>query len=77
VTVPLRGPLAVVAALRSDEPLDLPLHRLVQHRQPRVHSEREQTFLRLPGDPCQRQLNMLRQLQPGSLLLGLDDLDTV
>jgi len=64
-------------ALRADDPLDLPLHRLVQHRQPRVHSEREQPLLRLPGDLAQRQLDMLRQLQRGSPLLGLDDLDNV
>jgi hypothetical protein len=74
VTVPLRGPLAVVAALRANDPLDLPLHRLVQHRQARADCEREQSLLRLPSDLAQRQLDELRQRQR---LLSLDDLDNV
>jgi hypothetical protein len=76
VTVPLRGPLAVVAALRANDPLDLPLHRLVQHRQAGADCERQQSLLRLPGDLAQRQLDVLRQRQRHRLLT-LDDLDNV
>ena len=71
--MPLGGPLAVVAALRANDPLDLPPHRLVQHRQTGAEGQREQSLLRLPSDLCQRQLDVLRQRQRRSLL-SLDDL---
>ena len=75
VAVSLRGPRPVVPALRAHDPVDLPLHRLMQHRQAGMHREREQPFLRVPRDPRKRQLNMLSQHQ--RRLLSLDDLNNV
>jgi hypothetical protein len=77
VPVTPRGPLRVLLALRADDPVDLPLHRLMQHLQPRHHRQRQQPLLRLPSDPCQRQLHMLGQHNRAPSFLSLDDLDNV
>jgi len=62
--VPLRGSLTIVTALRADDPLDLPLHRLMQHREPGAHRQRQQPLLRLPSDLPQRHLDVLGQPHP-------------
>src|SRR6266566_7132125 len=75
VPVPLRRSLAIVAALRPHDPLDLVLHALVQYRQPGTDREREQPLLRRLGDLDHRELHLLGQRQALLLGLGRSDLD--
>jgi hypothetical protein len=50
--VPLRRAALVVAALRAHDPLDLPLHRLVQHRQPVPTASASSPSLARPAIPA-------------------------
>jgi hypothetical protein len=49
--------------LRSHDPIDLPLHRLLQHRQANPRSQRQQTPAGIPGDLTQRQPKLRGQLK--------------
>jgi hypothetical protein len=61
VTVPDRGAVRVVLALRADDPVDLGLQQLVQHAEPDAHAERQQPLLRRARQLAQRVLHPLRQ----------------
>src|SRR3954451_7492988 len=61
VTVPDRGAVRDVAALRAHDPIDLGLHDLVQHPKPDADTEREQALLRRAVQLTQPVLHSLRQ----------------
>ena len=62
VTVTHRRALAIVAALRADDLVDLGLHQLVQHPEPDPDAERQQPLLRRAGELAERLAHALGQL---------------
>ena len=61
VTVPDRGPLRVVLALRAHDVVDLLFHQLAQHAEPDADAQREQSLLRCPNQLSQCLLHALRE----------------
>ena len=59
MTVPDRGPLGVVLALRAYDVVDLLFHQLGQHAEPDTDAQREQPLLRCPDQLPQRFLHAL------------------
>jgi hypothetical protein len=68
-------PTRVVAAPRADDLVDLVLHALVQHREPRGRGEREQPLLRDVGDLPEPEVDLVREWD--RRLRGRADLDGV
>jgi hypothetical protein len=60
VPVPLRRPIRVVLALRTDDLVDLALHQLMNDGQTETDRQREQPLPRCPDQLAQRLLDLRR-----------------
>jgi hypothetical protein len=70
MTVTLSDPILVMAALRTHNPVDLPLHRLPEHRQPDPHRQRQQPVPGVGDDLPQRQPDLLGPIQTRCCVLS-------